>query len=156
MPNSNTIDKNPRTRTWTRYWKGSLSFEVILNLTKITWTCLNPIKILLNSNFKSKIKSSLYLQCYAEAWVESGVHLRRSASGQHSSKGTSQRWRGVGDTVPIWSTRDSNPRPTAPIACALSNWANGNSNLNYRNEKYKKNRNWTWLKVNLSFCSKCS
>ena len=30
-----------------------------------------------------------------------GAHLRGLASGQHSSEETSQRWRAVGDTVPI-------------------------------------------------------
>ena len=30
-----------------------------------------------------------------------GIHLRGLASGQHSSKETSQRWRAVGDTAPI-------------------------------------------------------
>ena len=30
-----------------------------------------------------------------------GAHLRGLASGQHSTKEMSQRWRAVGDTVPI-------------------------------------------------------
>ena len=27
-------------------------------------------------------------------------------------------------TLPIWPSRESNPRPSAPITCALNNWAN--------------------------------
>ena len=56
-----------------------------------------------------------------------GAHLRGLAPGLHSSEETSQRWRAIGDTVPIWPTRKSNPRPPAPTACTLSNWANGMS-----------------------------
>ena len=48
-----------------------------------------------------------------------GAHLLGLAPGQHSSEETLQRWRVVGDPVPILPARKSNPRPTAPIACAL-------------------------------------
>ena len=47
-----------------------------------------------------------------------GAHLCGLAAGLHSSERTSQRWLAVGDTAPIWPTRDLNPRPSAPIACA--------------------------------------
>ena len=53
-----------------------------------------------------------------------GVHLLDLAPGQHSSEETSQRWRAVGGTVPIWPTRESSLWPSAPLACARSNWAN--------------------------------
>ena len=44
------------------------------------------------------------------------AHLR-SLAPEHSSEETSQRWRAVGDTVPICRIRDSNPRPSAPTVC---------------------------------------
>ena len=47
-----------------------------------------------------------------------GAHLRGLVRGQHSSEESSQRWRAVGDTVPIGPARESNPRPPASIACA--------------------------------------
>ena len=47
-----------------------------------------------------------------------GAHIRCLAPGQHSSEEILQRWRAVGDTVPIWPARKSNPRPTVPMACA--------------------------------------
>ena len=49
-----------------------------------------------------------------------GIHLRSLASGQHSSEETSQRWRAVANTVPIWPARESNARPTALIAMCLT------------------------------------
>ena len=54
-----------------------------------------------------------------------GAHLRGLAPGQHSSEETSLWWRAAGNTVPICSAWESNPRPPAPIAfmflflCAL-------------------------------------
>ena len=47
-----------------------------------------------------------------------GVHPGGLASVQHSYKETSQRRWAVGDTVPIWVVRESNPRPPAPTVCA--------------------------------------
>ena len=52
---------------------------------------------------KFKIKSNLdYTRVIAPKLVTSGdAHLRGLAPGLHTSEGTSQRWRAVGDTVPI-------------------------------------------------------
>ena len=52
---------------------------------------------------KSEIKSNLhYTRVIAPKLVTSGdAHLRGLAPGLHSSEGTSQWWRAVGDTVPI-------------------------------------------------------
>ena len=51
----------------------------------------------------SKIKSNLhYTRRITPKRVTScGAHLRGLAPGQHSSEETSQRWRVVGDTVPV-------------------------------------------------------
>ena len=58
-------------------------------------------------NFKSKIiKSSLYSRYYAEA-CSGGTNFRGLASGQHSSKKTSQRWRTFGDTMATGPARKS-------------------------------------------------
>ena len=74
------------------------------------------------------IKFSLYSRYYVEACNEHQVYLRGLAPGLPSYEGTSQRWRAVGDIVSIWPTRNLNPTPPAPIACALRNWANGRFN----------------------------
>ena len=73
------------------------------------------------NNLGGKTKSNLhYTRRNTPKRVTScGAHLRGLAPGQYSSEETSQRWRVVGDTVPIWPARESNPRPPAPIACAL-------------------------------------
>ena len=49
----------------------------------------------------NQIKSSLYSPYYAAACNELRGHLRGLAPGLHSSEEASQRWRDVGDTVPI-------------------------------------------------------
>ena len=49
----------------------------------------------------TKIKSSLYSQYYAKRVTSGGNHLRGLTPGLHSSEGTSQGWRAVGDTVSI-------------------------------------------------------
>ena len=76
-----------------------------------------------NATFCSieKIKSSCYSLYNAEACMSGAVLLRGLARGQHSSEETSQRWRVVGDTEPIWPAWKLKPSPPAPIACALSN-----------------------------------
>ena len=43
----------------------------------------------------------IILAVYAEALTSGDAHLRCLAPGQHSYEETSQRWRVVGDTVPI-------------------------------------------------------
>ena len=55
------------------------------------------------SSFKSKIKSNLYYtrRITPKRVTSCGAHLRSLAPGLHSSEETSQRWRVVGDTVPI-------------------------------------------------------
>ena len=62
----------------------------------------------------SKIKSSLYSRCYAEACIEWRAHLHGLAPGQHSSEEAVQRRRAIADTVsdlkglgfePIFTTR---------------------------------------------------
>ena len=67
----------------------------------------------------TKVKSNLhYTRRITPKRVTScETHLRGLARGQYSSEETSQRWRVVGDTVPIWPARESNPRPPALIAC---------------------------------------
>ena len=49
-----------------------------------------------------KSKSNFHYTCNTPKRVTScGAHLRGLAPGQHSSEETSQRWRVVGDAVPI-------------------------------------------------------
>ena len=73
-------------------------------------------------NSKSKKSNLHYTRGITPERVTSGgAHLRGLASEQHSSEETLQRWRAVGDTVPIWPTRGLNSRPPAPMACALGN-----------------------------------
>ena len=78
--------------------------------------------------FKSKSNLHYTRGIKPKRVTSGGAHLRILAPGLHGYEGTLQRWRAVGDTVPIWPTRDLYPRPPPPIACALSNWANSRSN----------------------------
>ena len=47
--------------------------------------------------------------------TSSGAHLRDSASGQHSSEETSQRWRAIGDTAHDLTRFRMELRPSASI-----------------------------------------
>ena len=78
----------------------------------------------MSRSFRKKSNQIFITLTVAKRVTSGGAHLRGSAPGLHSSEETSQRWRAVGDTVPIWPTRDLNPRPPALTAYALSNWAN--------------------------------
>ena len=53
--------------------------------------------------YQIKIKSSLYCTrgITQKRVTSDGAHLHGLATGLHSSEETSQRWRPVGDTVPI-------------------------------------------------------
>ena len=77
--------------------------------------------------FGLKSKSNLhYTRRFTPKRVTSGgAHPRGLAPGQHSSEETWQWWQADSATVLIWQARDSNPKPPARLACALSNWANG-------------------------------
>ena len=66
----------------------------------------------------NKIKSSLCSRYYAERLTNGGADLRCLAPGQHTSEEMSQRWRTVGNTVPIRLARESNPESLAPVTCA--------------------------------------
>ena len=52
-----------------------------------------------SSNEMQKIKSNLYYTRDTKRVTRGGIHLGGLAPGQHSSEGTSQRWRAVGDSV---------------------------------------------------------
>ena len=52
-----------------------------------------------------------------------GALLHDLVPGLHSFEERSQRWRAVGGTVSDSTGRKSNPRPPAPVACALDNSA---------------------------------
>ena len=45
-----------------------------------------------------------------------GAYLRGLGRGQHCFQETSQQWRAVGDTGPIYPGRESKPRPPVPIS----------------------------------------
>ena len=72
-----------------------------------------------------------------------GAHLRGLAPGLHRSEGASQRWRAVGDIVPILPARKSNSRPLTPITCSLNIWANDRSTIISRKKQERRQHSRT-------------
>ena len=92
------------------YWTVYCAIETGCVLTHISLGIYNIIPM----------KSNLYYTCGIppKRVTGGGAHFRSLAPGQDSCEKKSQQWRAVDDTVQIWPAQESNPRPTAPTACA--------------------------------------
>ena len=62
---------------------------------------------------------------YRSVKTNGGVHLGSLAPVQHSFKETSQRWRGVGDTVYDFTCSEIEPKVSAPMAMSLTTTTTG-------------------------------